>query len=98
MLYCSTRGAPAALGRAEHTSRNHQNAINQASVDTNLNSKRQTCIIGFSTDLPRRWIAQEEATVAQAQGWQIISLGPRILRRDSRATSIVLALEYLTQC
>lgn len=47
---------------------------------------------------PEGGLAQEEVAAAQAQGWQIISLGPRILRAETAAiTGIVLTLEYLKQ-
>lgn len=67
-------------------------AVTQAAIDTN--PKSVALLIG-----PEGGIAHEEATAAQAQGWQLISLGSRILRAETAAlTSIVLALEYLTQC
>lgn len=66
-------------------------AVTQAEIDTN--PKSVALLIG-----PEGGIAHEEATAAQAQGWQLISLGPRILRAETAAlTSIVLTLEYLTQ-
>lgn len=47
---------------------------------------------------PEGGIAQEEAAAAQSQGWQLVSLGPRILRAETAAlTSIVLAMAYLTE-
>ena len=73
-------------------------AVTQAEIDTNPKSKIQNpksvaLLIG-----PEGGIAHEEASAAQAQGWQLISLGPRILRAETAAlTSIVLTLEYLTQ-
>ena len=67
-------------------------AVTQAEIDTN--PKSVALLIG-----PEGGIAHEEASAAQAQGWQLISLGPRILRAETAAlTSIVLALEYLMQC
>lgn len=47
---------------------------------------------------PEGGITVEEATTAQAAGWQAVSLGPRILRAETAAlTSIVLVMEHLDQ-
>ena len=54
------------------------------------NPKSLALLIG-----PEGGLAHEEAVAAQARGWQIVSLGPRILRAETAAlTSIVLAMEY----
>ncbi len=47
---------------------------------------------------PEGGITAEEAQIAQAAGWQAVSLGPRILRAETAAlTSIVLVMEHLGQ-
>lgn len=57
----------------------------------NDNPKALALLIG-----PEGGIASEEAAAAQAQGWQWVSLGPRILRAETAAiASIVLAMAYL---
>lgn len=57
------------------------------------NPKSLSLLIG-----PEGGIAHEEAAAAQAQGWQWVSLGPRILRAETAAiASIVLAIEYCNE-
>jgi 16S rRNA (uracil1498-N3)-methyltransferase len=47
---------------------------------------------------PEGGITREEATLAQAAGWQIVSLGPRILRAETAAlVGITLVMEHLQQ-
>jgi 16S rRNA (uracil1498-N3)-methyltransferase len=47
---------------------------------------------------PEGGITREEAALAQAAGWQIVSLGPRILRAETAAlVSITLVMEHLQQ-
>lgn len=66
-------------------------ALAPPGIDENLQSL--SLLVG-----PEGGIASEEASAAQTQGWQIVSLGPRILRAETAAiTSIVLAMEYLNQ-
>jgi len=63
--------------------------------DTNEPSleKKVSLLIG-----PEGGITAEEATVARTAGWQLVSLGPRILRAETAAlTSVVLTMTHLDQ-
>jgi len=47
---------------------------------------------------PEGGISEDEATTAQAAGWQAVSLGPRILRAETAALAgIVLVMEHARQ-
>lgn len=73
-------------------------ALSQARRDANSQS---TCENPTQVALligPEGGIAHEEAVAAQRQGWQLVSLGPRILRAETASlTAIVLTMAALNQ-
>lgn len=73
-------------------------ALSQARIDANPQSILENPTSVALLIGPEGGIAREEAAAAQTQGWQLVSLGPRILRAETAAlTAIVLTMAYLNQ-